>query len=219
VNYERAGAIPTGSVQGRKSGNHRTRRKAGLCLNDLMEKRYVHHIEHRTDPQVGSMMTDVYFTQYKEKATYHHTEQDAESECFILDNAQISITTAEGHAHRCKDFKFEERKPGEFIIFCDAPFTPFVESPLNPEYKSDLQTLSPVAIKANQHEVRASGHGDWGSVTCDQCKEKFYIGPNRIYGTRGNKTQVDYAREFEKVLALDHEQNIPHQNAYDLDEI
>jgi hypothetical protein len=113
-----------------------------------MAKRYVHHIEHRTDSQTGSMMTDVYFTQYKEKATYCATEQDAESECFILDNGQISITTAEGHSHRCKDFEFEERKPREFVMFCDAPFAPFVESPLNPEYKSDLQTLNPVAIKA-----------------------------------------------------------------------
>jgi hypothetical protein len=183
-----------------------------------MAKAYVSKISYRRDPQSNDMRrTDVDFNERIENAGYWETEQDARSACMILDNTRISITTAGGKSHVC-EFQFEQRAPGQYVLFCEGPFLP-VQSPPKSGYKSDLQTLSPVAIKADQHEVRASEHGDWGSVTCDQCQQKFFIGPNQIYGTRGNKTPIDYASEFEKELALDHEQNIPHQNAYDLGEI
>src|SRR5579864_6130449 len=181
-----------------------------------MTKGYISRIEYRKEPKYGSMRTtDVFFTKYKEKAGFWETEQDADSGCMILDNYNISITNAEGQSHTCKGFQFEERAPGEYVIFCDAPFVS-TEAPPQPGYKSDFQSLNPVAIKAGQSEVRAPDHADWGTVTCDQCKQKFRIGPNRIYGTYGNKTAQDYAESLEQILAWEHEQGRPHQNAYDL---
>lgn len=184
-----------------------------------MAKGYVAKISYDRDPKRNDLRrTDVDFTSDKEKAGYWDRELDAQSACTILDNTRITIITAEGKPHVCEGFHYEERGPGEYVLFCEAPFVRRNE-PTKSGYKFDLQSFNPVAIKAGQHEVRAPEHDDWGSVTCDQCKEKFHIGPNRIYGTRGNKTAIDYAREFEKVLAVDHEQNMPHQNAYDLGEI
>ena len=43
-------------------------------------------------------------------------------EANILEHRDIAITTAEGHRHVCKGYRVEERAPGEFIIWCEAPF-------------------------------------------------------------------------------------------------
>jgi hypothetical protein len=92
----------------------------------------------------------------------------------------------------------------------------------NPEfmtdYKSDLQCFGPVAIKQGQNEVRASQHDTWGVIACEKCQQKFIFGPNRIYGTRGNRTKEDYAAIVHEILKADHHHNRPHENAYELGE-
>lgn len=160
--------------------------------------------------------TDVDFTRYKEKAGYWDTEQDAQSACTILDNTRITIMTAEGKPHVCQGFQFEERAPGEYVLFCEAPFVPKDDPPKKTGYKFDLQAFSPVAIKADQNEVKASHHDTWGSINCTKCNQQFFFGPNRIYGTRDNKTKEDYARMLHEMLESDHQQSRPHQNAYKL---
>ena len=52
------------------------------------------------------------------------------------------------------------------------------------KYKSQVNTLSPVAIRLGQSQVHAPDHNTWGVVTCDTCKIEFAIGPNRIHGAR-----------------------------------
>ncbi len=81
-------------------------------------------------------------------------------------------------------------------------------------YKTSIAPLCPVAIKLNQSEVHAPDHLTWGIVTCDVCKEKFAIGPNRIFGSQG--TPEDYVKELDKLLKADHVHARPHANSYEL---
>jgi hypothetical protein len=81
-------------------------------------------------------------------------------------------------------------------------------------YKTKLNSLSPVAIKLNQSEVHAPDHDTWGVVSCDRCKEKFALGPNRIHGSR--TTPEEAVKELEDLLKADHEHAQPHKNSYEL---
>ena len=81
-------------------------------------------------------------------------------------------------------------------------------------YKSQLDPISPVAIKQGQTEVHAPNHEVWGIVTCDECGERFAIGPNRIYAARiSEETAV---KEFQAILANDHRLNQKHKDGYEL---
>jgi cysteinyl-tRNA synthetase len=80
-------------------------------------------------------------------------------------------------------------------------------------YKTSLHSLDPVAIKLNQLEVHAPDHDTWGIVSCDDCKDKFGVGPNRIYRSGSEQKAV---RELEELLKQDHLNNRPHQNSYEL---
>lgn len=82
------------------------------------------------------------------------------------------------------------------------------------EYKKKIMPLCPVAIRRHQVEVHAPGHIDWGAVTCGTCSVKFNIGPNMIFGSR--LTDVQAAKQFEAMLAEDHQANRPHQDAYEI---
>jgi len=81
-------------------------------------------------------------------------------------------------------------------------------------YKASIRPLGPVAIKLNQREVHAPEHDTWGVVSCDLCKDKFAIGPNRIFGSR--TTVQECVKELEELLKADHEHDRPHQNSYEL---
>jgi len=82
-------------------------------------------------------------------------------------------------------------------------------------YKTSIRPLCPVAIKLNQWEVHAPDHDTWGVVSCDTCKDKFALGPNRIYGSRS--TAAACVRELEDRLKTDHEDGQPHANSYELE--
>jgi len=65
---------------------------------------------------------DYWFDHRAEKAAYWPTRQEAENDCAIFDYHCIVIPSAEGGTHVCNGFKVEERAPGEFVVFCLAPF-------------------------------------------------------------------------------------------------
>jgi hypothetical protein len=184
-----------------------------------MTKGYVAKISYRRDPQDrDKRITDVDFTSDIEKAGCRNTEQEAQSDCTILDNVPITIMTAEGKPHVCKNFQYEQRRAGEYVLFCEAPFVKKEET-FNAGFKYDLQSFGPVAIKRDQKEVTATHHDTWGEVACPSCSDKFLFGGNRIYGTRGNGTPDDYAKILTGMLEADHKRNKPHQNSYELGEI
>jgi hypothetical protein len=82
------------------------------------------------------------------------------------------------------------------------------------KYKSQVNTLSPVAIRLGQSQVHAPDHNTWGVVTCDTCKIEFAIGPNRIHGPRISEQEcVD---QFETLLAQDHRHDRSHNDSYEL---
>ena len=81
-------------------------------------------------------------------------------------------------------------------------------------YKSQVDPLCPVAIKQGQSEVHAPNHEIWGVVLCDQCSERFAVGPNRIYGARISEEAA--VKKFEAILASDHQSGKAHQNSYEL---
>jgi len=81
-------------------------------------------------------------------------------------------------------------------------------------YRKRLMSLRPVAVKLNQLEVHAPEHSTWGVVSCDGCKDRFAIGPNRIFP--GQTTPEECAKELEGLLKADHQHGRPHANSYEL---
>jgi hypothetical protein len=86
-----------------------------------------------------------------------------------------------------------------------------MDAPKDPRAKEQLRSLNPVAIKAGQKEVNAPEHETWGTVSCDQCGEKFYVGPNRIYPEEPDH----FIKVLEQMLADDHKRGIVHRNSYE----
>jgi len=82
------------------------------------------------------------------------------------------------------------------------------------KYKSAVNPLCPVAIKAGQMEVHAPEHSTWGVVSCDKCDDKFCIGPNLKHGSR--VTDATWAKMLAAVLAEDHAKNRPHANSIEI---
>jgi cysteinyl-tRNA synthetase len=83
-------------------------------------------------------------------------------------------------------------------------------------YKTRLTPLCPVAIKLNQWEVHAPDHSTWGVISCDSCKDKFALGPNRIYG--GQASEQKCVKQLEDRLRTDHRDGRPHENSYELED-
>jgi hypothetical protein len=81
-------------------------------------------------------------------------------------------------------------------------------------YKASVRTLSPVAIKLNQREIHGPDHDTWEVVSCDGCKDKFAVGPNRIYGSRTTKEEC--VAELKELLKQDHLNGRLHPNSYEL---
>jgi hypothetical protein len=81
-------------------------------------------------------------------------------------------------------------------------------------YDKKIDPLCPVALKLGQTKVHAPTHDTWGVVSCDECKEKFHIGPNRIYVSR--ITDLECVKRLEALLIEDHKQNRPHADSYEI---
>jgi hypothetical protein len=83
-------------------------------------------------------------------------------------------------------------------------------------YKTQVRHPSPVAVKCSQSEVNAPDHDTWGMVNCDDCSERFMIGPNRHYGSP--RSGSDCAIALETVLKNDHDLKQGHRDMYELPE-
>lgn len=80
------------------------------------------------------------------------------------------------------------------------------------DYKID--PLCPVAVKMGQTAVHAPAHAAWGVVRCDGCDERFFIGPNRIHGSRISAEEC--ARRLEAFLSEDHRRSRQHADSYEI---
>jgi hypothetical protein len=87
-----------------------------------MLKGYISRWERREAPE--SRIIDYWFTSNPDSAAHWETKEHAEADCQSFFNPGISIPSALGGTHTCRDFKAEERKPNEFVVFCEAPFIP-----------------------------------------------------------------------------------------------
>lgn len=67
--------------------------------------------------------TDFWFRD-RESAMFWETLEDAERARDLFERQGIKIDLPGGGKHVCVGFEIEQRKPGEYVIFCDAPFTP-----------------------------------------------------------------------------------------------
>jgi hypothetical protein len=85
-----------------------------------MTKAYISGWQPHDKPE--EMKTDYSFTSNPESAHCWTSKEEALIECKIFDVASIKVEPAESGAFICKGFQAEERRPGEFVIFCEGPF-------------------------------------------------------------------------------------------------
>jgi hypothetical protein len=85
-----------------------------------MLKAYISRWKEREKPEQHKI--DYWFTSQPENAASWATREEAENNCVIFDHHQIVIPSAEGGPHVCSGFKVEGRAPGEFVVYCVAPF-------------------------------------------------------------------------------------------------
>jgi hypothetical protein len=67
---------------------------------------------------------DYWFDSRPDEAAVWKTKEEADIDCRLFDRHRIEIPASWGGNHICSGFKSEERKPGEFVVFCEAPFIP-----------------------------------------------------------------------------------------------
>jgi hypothetical protein len=69
-----------------------------------------------------STRVDFSFGADADSAMVWKTRAEADTACAMFDHQNIRIPSASGGDHVCRGFKSEERKPSEFVVFCEAPF-------------------------------------------------------------------------------------------------
>jgi hypothetical protein len=89
-----------------------------------MFKGYISRWESRKAPETHIL--DYWFTSNPNSAWYWETKEEAESDCRVIFNRGIEIPSSLGGTYMCRDFKVDERKTNEFVVFCEAPFIPRV---------------------------------------------------------------------------------------------
>lgn len=64
------------------------------------------------------------FTSNPESAATWEAKEEADIDCRLFDRQNIRVPSIWGGYHICSGFKTEERRLGEFVVFCEAPFIP-----------------------------------------------------------------------------------------------
>jgi hypothetical protein len=83
-------------------------------------KGYVHHW--KVDDSPDKRGIDYSFDSDAESVAVWASKEEADIDCRLFDRQNIRIPSALGGYHVCSNFRSEERRPGEFVIFCEAPF-------------------------------------------------------------------------------------------------
>ena len=88
-----------------------------------MLKGYISRWKRKEKPEDNIL--DYWFCTRPGDAAYWGSREEAENDCVVFNRHQrIVIPSSQGGTYVCQDFKVEERKPGEFVVFCIAPFIP-----------------------------------------------------------------------------------------------
>lgn len=77
-----------------------------------------------------------------------------------------------------------------------------------------LLPLCPVGRQVRPAGGPRAGSQHLGTVTCDGCDDKFFIGYNRIYSSRMSDSEA--AKQFEEALASDHAAKRKHQDSCEI---
>jgi hypothetical protein len=101
-----------------------------------MLKGYVIAWRQRDVPQATYSMIDMSFDHRPEKGHRWKTQSHAEQDCTLFNALGIRIPTMQGESHMCTGFTVEENVAGEFVVFCEAPFT------LKPDVTTSNETPS-----------------------------------------------------------------------------
>ena len=65
---------------------------------------------------------DFYFTPDIEQAYSAATQKEADFDCDTYNSKGVEIDSADGGTYVCRNFRSEERRAHEFVVFCEAPF-------------------------------------------------------------------------------------------------
>ncbi len=80
-------------------------------------------------------------------------------------------------------------------------------------YRSEVNSIHPVAIKLGQKNVNAPDHYGSLVVPCDACKDEFALNPNRMHGW--TKPMEECVVGLRASLAQDHQAQRQHQDSYE----
>ncbi|HEX6502141.1 MAG TPA: hypothetical protein VF011_02765 [Terriglobales bacterium] len=80
------------------------------------------YFQNSRDSQRDETKVEIFLSARVNKAMHFDTWQLAQNQAAVLGNIRVSIEDAEGYEHICRDFRVEERAPGDFVVCCLAPF-------------------------------------------------------------------------------------------------
>jgi hypothetical protein len=83
-------------------------------------KGYVHHWEIKESARDRGL--EYSFDSDADCVAVWASKEEADIDCRLFNRQNICIPSALGGFHMCSDFRSEERRPGEFVVFCEAPF-------------------------------------------------------------------------------------------------
>ncbi len=85
-----------------------------------MLKAYVQSWELLKEPEGNKI--DYWFCSRPEDAAAWESQQEANNDCVLFDRHHIVVSSSQGGTFICRDFRTEERAPGEFVVYCTGPF-------------------------------------------------------------------------------------------------
>jgi len=80
------------------------------------------YIKNLRDLKPGDIIENSWFTANQNNAFGCKSREEAQAECYILETLRVDMPSTSGGRFICRDFKIEERNPGDFVVFCEGPF-------------------------------------------------------------------------------------------------
>jgi len=92
-------------------------------VDETWSKAYITKFKYTEDKSAPSgKVLDVWFDSHQENAGHYSTQGQAETEMGLIRLHEVTIDSCEGGRHVLRKFGVEQRKPDEFVIFCEGPF-------------------------------------------------------------------------------------------------